>query len=183
MKEKINTMLFISFLKSVFYKERRLFILLMVFLTALILTNLSRNQISPFYVWSMYASVNHPQESYNFPVIIYNEETLATEPFYRDFHKMHYQYPLYNYLSYENYGNKDWHAEKAHHWLPKNTELTKKIYPTKEDWNNFFDSYQHLLQLKTNSILYQLQIKNVSVIYDVQGYPQVIKENIIYEKS
>lgn len=175
-------MLFISFLKSVFHKERGLFLLLMAFFTVLILTNLSRNQISPFYVWSMYATVNQPQESYAFPVIIYNDKTLATEPFYRDFYKMHYQYPLYNYLSYKKIGNKDWHAEKATHWLPNSTELIKKIYPSEEDWNTFFDTYQHLLQLKTNAILYQLQIKDVSVIYDAQGYPQVFKENIIYEK-
>lgn len=175
-------MLFLSFIKTLYTHQRRLFIILISFLTILAITSITNIQFGPFYVWSMYAGPSKPQAHYNFPVITYNDKTLATEPFYRDFHKMHYQYPLYNYQTYYHLDGKDWHAENVKSKLQGQEELVHKIYPSDNDWNNFFEGYSQLLQLKTKSILYQMQVKEVSVKYDEKGYPKVIKETILYEQ-
>lgn len=173
-------MLFIQFIKSTYQQVPTFFKLWLLYMISLLIISISINQISPFFIWSMYARPESPKSTYNFPIVIYNEQILANEPFYRDFYKMHIQYPLYNFLSYQQAGNKDLHKEKALHVLGSN-KVIHNVYPHEMKWDSFFEQYQKMLFNKTGNILYSLEIKQVEVIFNKNGYPEKADEKTIYE--
>src|SRR5690625_5588805 len=78
-------MLLISFFKTIFKKSKILFLGIIIYILGITYTGIAINQISPFYVWGMYATPTKSKDEYSFTQITYNNEIIDNFPVYMDF--------------------------------------------------------------------------------------------------
>lgn len=174
-------MLLISFFKSVFNKSKILFFGIVIYILGITYTGIAINQISPFYVWGMYAAPNKSKEAYSFTQITFNNQIIDNLPVYMDFKKGFYNYPFYTYLRYEQLGNHKKFNKNAYNKLNKHPKLYERIINNEEDWTNYFNYYKDFLELKMQKKASNILIEEISINYQSDGKSVEKAKRTLYE--
>lgn len=176
-------MLLISFFKTIFKKSKILFLGIIIYILGITYTGIAINQISPFYVWGMYATPTKSKDEYSFTQITYNNEIIDNFPVYMDFKKGFYNYPLYTYLSYEKFSNHESFNKNALNKLGKYPNLYERIISNEKDWERYFIYYKDFLEVRLKNKANSILIEEIKINYQENGKSIKKGKRTLYEYS
>jgi hypothetical protein len=175
-----------SWLGRVYRADRVLFIVLSLFFTLTIVSNLIKLQTSPFFIWDMYSREIEPAKAYPYYQIRYNgTRVFNLRHTWNEPEKAAIFNPLDYYLLLRARGSEDpFRVYLESHWLKKHpafTGLTAHLYLATADLDKYPAWFKHYLSLQAGEPVSEICVLKKAVTFEKSGSPrEIASDTVLY---
>lgn len=172
-----NTYLYLLWLKN-----KKLFYAVSTIIILTLFTNLTRNEITPFYVWSMYSAKSPQTDTFAIYTMKYNGKEYSAPHTWKDHKRMMFFYPIEYYTSIiDNKGEAD--AGKMVNGFQKihlDPAFTNRIYNTPAQLNGYPIWLKRYLEANEGIKVDSLQVSRQWLMYDNDSKVHSVKSDLLF---
>lgn len=151
------------FLYRVFKVNKRLFVVLMLFLAGTFFTNLLGWQVTPFIVWGMYSEKEDSSRNHPLLKVTVNDNTVINYTRYTDANKFFLVSPAQLYILMKNNNREDPTAFFLKRKLGNNyfkiKKVSAKVLNGSDEYNLLLPWYKRYLEQTTSNIIHSYTIE------------------------
>ncbi len=173
-----------SYLKRLKSHSKLLYCVIVVFIVITLVVNLSLNQITPFYIWSMYGRKEEVKDSYPVYVLKIDGE-IFNLPKWQDYKRMFFNYSIVHYMDCVENDNSDPFMIKARSYLsflPLDDLFFYKIYVHKDELKEYPKWLKRYMEANIGKNIDHLEVERVWIGYNQMNRIEVIKKEQIFEE-
>jgi hypothetical protein len=146
----VKNILIKSYFGKLIRKDRLLFVIVLLFISLSVLSNIIRLETSPFFVWNMYAERYYPRQDYDLVEVRYNDNMLLSlKHTWMSPQQMFLTEPLFNYLHSRKIGGEDPARDYLeNHWAMKHPAFkswVRQLYISPREYQAFPSWYKAYL--------------------------------------
>ncbi len=166
-------------------RSKRLYYAVVVFAVLTLLVNASRNEITPFFVWSMYASPARVTDTFPVYVLEYNDgKTFLAPHTWKDHKRMMFFYTIDQYCVLKDNGNKDPDEEHASHILARlhinNPTFLPSLYPSATDMQAYPAWLKRYMQANMGEHIDSIKVYRKWVQFGNDGKVNVHRNELLF---
>jgi hypothetical protein len=172
-----------SYLHIVWQKNIRLFYVIVVCIVLTIITNLSKNEITPFFTWSMYSAATPYTDTFEVYTLEYNNGQVYNEPHtWKDYKRMMFYYTIDQYEGIRDNGGVEADkikAEKIMSRLHITAFPVDRLYNSAADIANYPGWLRRYMQANTGIKMDSIKVYRKQVRFDNKGHVYPVKSELV----
>jgi hypothetical protein len=174
------------FLKETKSRSKSIYWILIIFILISLITNLSKIEITPFYVWRMYSEKEPRNDKNHFYQLSYNNKIFNQSEAWNNGRKMMFSYTIHHYESCKENNGYDNIQIKAQSILQRLNINDVKLfspfyikYNLKEYPQWLLRYIQQIIKEKIN----HMEVNKMTIRYDKNGNQVLINKKLIFKIS
>jgi hypothetical protein len=173
LKKKIVSLLSQTFFGKLFRLNKYLFVIVAAFFALSVFANLIRLEISPFFVWNLYAEKYFPKKEYTIYEVRHNGKLLNFAHTWLEARQIILSDPLANYLSVTIDHHPDyWSEYLENHWAAKHPGFKLVIAPLinkPTEYRNFPGWYKKYIGSIKNEDIREIYVARKKLVFAKDG--------------
>lgn len=168
-------------------RNRSLYVIVLTFMVVTMLVTVSRNEMTPIFVWSMYAGRSPVTDTFATFELQYNDHKVFHAPHtWKDHKRMMFFYSADQYAILHDNGMKDPDEEKVRRIAGKAhipPPPLHKLFPTRHDMDNYPAWLKRYMQANLGEKIDSLKVYRNWMSYDKDGRVLLRRRELLCEDT
>lgn len=174
-----------SYLQQVKNRNKPLYIVICVFIVLTLFTNFTRNEITPFFTWSMYSVPMAQADTFPIYTLEYNNGQIYKAPHtWKDHNRMMFFYTIDHYKSIVDNGGKEQDEVKMAHTFEKvhaDTTVLSKLYTTPSQLDEYPKWLKRYMQANTGIKMDSIKVYRKWIQFNSEGHAQEMSSDLLFK--